>query len=292
MKGGKADWLKALSRRISKNQRKSDQQQQHRRQQLYRTEANDEPSSSTGRCKEEDPISLSEDEDEDFVERKSKKGKSQIRERLLQIVENQNDGNVERESDAENVEGNRKGMSDVPLLIWTKPTFWGKTCTKYNAKKLSTKILETTDILQFSFLQLQLLKAVVMRPPLPSYEGSDGLTPSQLSILLGSMSPLLSHDGFIFLWVEKQNIEMAAKCMSCWSIKYVENLTWVIKDARSQPCRDRHKYICSSHLTCLIGRKVSPSCIEMHDRHHRHLNFSLCLSPGDTLVLSFFRLIP
>jgi hypothetical protein len=180
--------------------------------------------------------------------------------------------------------------------------FWGRKCLPYRLAKekerekqiqqqraQSGSLLRkftTPDLLDYDFSSLPAetgIKAVVLRPPLrhqqeeEDKEGGDHctITHGQLSKLLGNICRVLST-GLVFMWVEKTHIPMAIKCLSYWSCRYVENLTWVQVDAQYRPRCDKSAYLRSSHLTLLIARRDKGSnTFEL--RHQR--NCDLIVAP-------------
>ena len=110
----------------------------------------------------------------------------------------------------------------------------------------------TENLLEYDFQCLGAqLKAVLLRPPL---QDSEKMNFNRLSNLLGSIC-LNMKSGLLFIWVEKEHIPMAIRCMACWSFRYVENLTWIKLDSNCQPCYNHSRYFKSSHMTLLIGRR-------------------------------------
>ena len=84
----------------------------------------------------------------------------------------------------------------------------------------------------------------------------------------------LCPTGFIFIWIEKRDVQNVCDWMYKQNYAYVENLTWVQMLSNNKMVHDESKYMRKSHLTLYIFRKQNEGKEKSQwqpRQRHRHL---------------------
>ena len=96
----------------------------------------------------------------------------------------------------------------------------------------------------------------------------------------------LAPYGFVFMWVEKENLSAVCDAMLKKSFVYVENLTWVQQRPNNTIANSAAEYVCRSHRTMLMFRRdvrQFPAAKEVELRHQRNADCTLnvtCTTPS------------
>jgi N6-adenosine-specific RNA methylase IME4 len=88
----------------------------------------------------------------------------------------------------------------------------------------------------------------------------------------------LAPYGFVFMWVEKENLSAVCDAMLKKSFVYVENLTWVQQRPNNTIANSAAEYVCRSHRTMLMFRRdvrQFPEAKEVELRHQRNADCTL-----------------
>jgi len=91
---------------------------------------------------------------------------------------------------------------------------------------------------------------------------------------LETLTPL----GFIFIWVEKENLSLVCDVMQEKNFNYVENLTWVQMQPNNVVVGTESRYLARSHRTLLIFRRsvsMFPEGKAIELRHQRNSDVTL-----------------
>eukprot|EP01134_Creolimax_fragrantissima_P002329 CFRG2329T1 len=151
------------------------------------------------------------------------------------------------------------------------PTAWGMTFTSLveeerkipACSKYHTIDMKSTNIVDFVNSKMM---CIYMDPPLcmPGEKPRDGeITMTDLKNL---RLDRLVDSGFMFIWIEKEQIPGLFGLMSEWGLKYVENLCLRELDVNGKPAIRGSKYLFKSKTTCFIFRKVG----DLELRHQRN----------------------
>ena len=113
--------------------------------------------------------------------------------------------------------------------------------------------------------------AVLMDPPwqprdTPSPDSSPYITAEEFSQLAFPHEKM--KGGFIFIWVEKEDIPQIFRVMAQWNFVYVENLVWVKKEANNRVSERDSPYFRRSKASLFIFRKETDVHIEL--KHQRN----------------------
>ena len=79
----------------------------------------------------------------------------------------------------------------------------------------------------------------------------------------------LCPTGFIFIWIDKRDVQGVCELMYKQKYVYVENLTWVYMRPDNKMVHDESKYMRNSHLTLYIFRKHNEGK-DIELRHQRN----------------------
>eukprot|EP01025_Chloroclados_australasicus_P033872 TRINITY_DN3464_c1_g1_i2.p1 TRINITY_DN3464_c1_g1~~TRINITY_DN3464_c1_g1_i2.p1 ORF type:complete len:409 (-),score=31.85 TRINITY_DN3464_c1_g1_i2:303-1472(-) len=97
-------------------------------------------------------------------------------------------------------------------------------------------------------------------------QGWDTDCSCDVSILKKMNLQTLVPSGFIFMWLEKHQIQGIKKLMSQYNFQYVENLTWVTISDENEILKEEGNYCGQSHKSMYIFRKFGK---EVELRHQR-----------------------
>lgn len=121
-------------------------------------------------------------------------------------------------------------------------------CESDSSNHVGTSVKNITNLVSANF---QEFTGVLVNPGWASQQ-SDGCWISRLKrIPLPSLAP----NGFIFIWLAKNQIEDVWKLLMAWGYVYVENLTWVFLMPNNQVVLCDGGLTRVSHLTLYIFRK-------------------------------------
>lgn len=167
------------------------------------------------------------------------------------------------------------------------PITWGRAVKPFVPKDVRAKELATVpDCTQlkmkidknmdFSKLSKDYL-GVLMNPPWNIDQAPDkgNVTVEDIAQLpLETLTPL----GFIFIWVEKENLSLVCDVMHEKNFNYVENLTWVQMQPNNVVVGTESRYLARSHRTLLIFRRsvtMFPDGKAIELRHQRNSDVTL-----------------
>ena len=88
----------------------------------------------------------------------------------------------------------------------------------------------------------------------------------------------LAPYGFVFMWVEKENLSAVCDVMLKKAFVYVENLTWVQQRPNNTIANSAAEHVCRSHRTMLMFRRdvrQFPEAKEVELRHQRNADCTL-----------------
>jgi mRNA (2'-O-methyladenosine-N6-)-methyltransferase len=74
--------------------------------------------------------------------------------------------------------------------------------------------------------------------------------------------PLLSQNGFIFIWVINNKYVRAFELLNAWGYTFVDDLTWVKRTVNRRMAKGHGYYLQHAKETCLVGKKGDvPGCV-------------------------------
>ena len=168
------------------------------------------------------------------------------------------------------------------------PVSWGRVIQPYEPKSVRAAKLEAVadcqhmqaKIKDMAFDQLGTdYLGVLLNPPWnieDSPDRGDVTVEDIAAIPLEQLTPL----GFIFIWVEKENLSHVCDIMDQKNFVYVENLTWVHLKPNNTIVESAARYLGRSHRTLLIFRRdvrdkrfIEGKKIEL--RHQRNSDVTL-----------------
>ena len=168
------------------------------------------------------------------------------------------------------------------------PVSWGRVIEPYVPKSERLAKLEATPDCFHWQTNIKSLKyeelgndflGVLMNPPWDIEDSPDrgDVTLEDIAkIPLEKLTPL----GFIFIWVEKENLSKVCDIMDQKNFVYVENLTWVQLEPNNTIVQSAARYLGRSHRTMLIFRRdvrdkrfIAGKKIEL--RHQRNSDVTL-----------------
>jgi N6-adenosine-specific RNA methylase IME4 len=167
------------------------------------------------------------------------------------------------------------------------PITWGRMVKPYIPKEVRDKMdKEVPDFKQFKMkidksMDVSKLSedylGILMNPPWKIEQAPDkgNVTVEDIAQLpLERLSPL----GFIFIWVEKENLSLVCDVMQEKNFNYVENLTWVQMQPNNCVVKTESRYLARSHRTLLIFRRSTamfPESKAIELRHQRNSDVTL-----------------
>jgi N6-adenosine-specific RNA methylase IME4 len=167
------------------------------------------------------------------------------------------------------------------------PITWGRAVKPFVPKDVREKKLaavpDCTQLkmkinknMDFSKLSKDYL-GILMNPPWKIDQAPDkgNVTLEDIAQLpLETLTPL----GFIFIWVEKENLSLVCDVMQEKNFNYVENLTWVQMQPNNVIVGTESRYLARSHRTLLIFRRsvtMFPEGKAIELRHQRNSDVTL-----------------
>jgi N6-adenosine-specific RNA methylase IME4 len=167
------------------------------------------------------------------------------------------------------------------------PITWGRAVKPFVPKDVREKELaavpDCTQLkmkidknMDFSKLAKDYL-GILMNPPWNIDQAPDkgNVTVEDIAQLpLETLTPL----GFIFIWVEKENLSLVCDVMQEKNFNYVENLTWVQMQPNNVVVGTESRYLARSHRTLLIFRRsvsMFPEGKAIELRHQRNSDVTL-----------------
>lgn len=166
------------------------------------------------------------------------------------------------------------------------PQSWGRVVEPYrppaemDAEKaaLPDCVQETLPILSADLTALgDDFLAVHCNPPwdIPDSPDRGGVTVEDIAkIPFQKLAPY----GFVFMWVEKENLSQVCDVMLEKAFVYVENMTWVQMHPNNTIANCAAQYLCRSHRTMLMFRRdvrQFPKAKDVELRHQRSADVTL-----------------
>jgi hypothetical protein len=188
----------------------------------------------------------------------------------------------------------------LKLPNWPIPVSWGRVVKQFTpeetlvAEKMALPdcAQHTLPILNSDLTQLGTdFLAVHCNPPwaVPLSPDSGKVTVEQIATIpFQKLAPY----GFVFMWIEKENLSAVCDVMSAKQFVYVENLTWVQQRPNNTIANSNAEHLCRSHRTMLMFRrcvKQFPLAKEVELRHQRNADCTLDVT---TTTASGRRAIP
>ena len=174
----------------------------------------------------------------------------------------------------------------LKLPAYPIPVSWGRVVAPFKPEEELTKekvalpdcVEKTMPILQSDLTQLGTdFLAVHCNPPwaAPLNPDSGNVTVTQIATIpFQKLAPY----GFVFMWIEKENLSAVCDIMLAKQFIYVENLTWVQQRPNNTIANSNAEHLCRSHRTMLMFRrdvKAYPQAKEVELRHQRNADCTL-----------------
>ena len=220
-----------------------------------------------------------------FGEPRAKKGAS----RGAQAAESRWSPRQQRQPDALRKERSTRAPNILKLPPHPIPVSWGKVIEPYRSpEELEAEKDALPDCVQRE------MPIVASAEALPSSLGTDFLavhcnppwaidaSPDKGDVTTADVAKIpfdeLAPYGFVFIWVEKENLSAVCDVMSEKKFVYVENMTWVQMRPNNTIAGSEASYIKRSHRTMLMFRrdvKQFPAAKDVELRHQRSADCTL-----------------
>ena len=154
------------------------------------------------------------------------------------------------------------------------PLSWARTVTPYRKRTMAPKpeevdcsVFHEKCIAEMNFDSLKKKKVylgILINKPTWTCDGQERLRALQ-KIPVHRLCPT----GFIFIWIDKRDVERVCDWMYEKKYVYVENLTWVYMLPNNKMVHDKSRYLRTSHLTLYMFRKYNEGK-DIELRHQRN----------------------
>jgi hypothetical protein len=155
------------------------------------------------------------------------------------------------------------------------PLSWARTVTPYRKRTLAPKpedvdcsVLHEKSIAEMNFDSLrkkQVYLGILINKPSWTIPDSRERLQALQKIPVKKLCPT----GFIFIWIDKRDVERVCDWMYDNDYVYVENLTWVYMLSNNKMVHDQSRYLRTSHLTLYMFRKYNQGK-DIELRHQRN----------------------
>lgn len=156
------------------------------------------------------------------------------------------------------------------------PLSWGRTVKPYAKRGEAAVAVEDSQLVREEYIthmdfgklkRKETYLGVLINPDWAVEDNEAG--GDRLQCLRNVPLTKLCPTGFIFIWIEKRDVQNVCDWMYKQNYAYVENLTWVQMLSNNKMVHDESKYMRKSHLTLYIFRKQNEGK-DIELRHQRN----------------------